>query len=648
MANGGQPQQGSTNPVNPNAPALDMGPSLVQTGITMMASGMADDGTITPGSAQALSNLGQGIAHRMQDRWWKQEFENFQSTKGAEVKLQAQRTAETYNVKLQDSAKIKDPQLRMQSMNETHGWAVNQMATLDQQYLDMSAQYPNNPYIGNQANQLLQQRREQWQALASGPEESAKTVGAQEQAMGAAADTQLKQQEVADQPLKEEATRAGLEQTRAQTKLLGAQTSYYEGKAATAGTYTTPLDKVMPDIIRATKPADKLGIIMNTKGGKEAFEGLIENRMSELEENMAEDYLAYSQADQASTSAKTPETRKDAEQARKSIEEAFSQKYGIYPDEAGDKEGNLAFAKYKQSNYTKIRDTVLTDLQTAFQSKYGSGASPEGTPSVRPTPIIIRPGEKKGGIEYRDSNESTHEPTAAAKAWGIEEGTPDEAGNKAININQNVQKYFEQQNQDAPAPFDVTQMDAVLAETGKSYDELITARPGKPLPPKERDIRVKKLAEKAKQVLQTPEDVENRDYRINKGLLHLAVQYSQTTGKPVSVDKFLEEALGMAAMKPEEIKAKSATIREDIAEINKQLLDPSKLEQGQAQKLQALRDKKFDQLEAMGEPSTPLRAGIKGAKKGAKLIAGAWNAARTEQERQKSESQTKLKRLLEE
>lgn len=606
---------GPTNPANPNAPILGLGPSLVQTGITMMASGMADDGTITPGSAQALQQMGQGIAFRMQDRWWKQEFENFQSTKGAEVKMQAERTRDAYNLKLQEAGKISDPMMRMQAMNETHGWAVDQMASLDQQYLDMAAAFPNNPYIGQSAGQLLEQRRQQWAQLAAGPQQSAETVAAQEGAKAAGVQGQLAQEQLKTAPVARQLVEQQVETEKAQQERLRAEAGYYEQKGDTAG--MTALDKVMPQVMQAGSLADKISIITQTPKGKETLDSLSAQFRKELKSQFATHVDEYNKLEKAITDAKTPEAQQKAQANLETATNNFFNEYGMYPDEAID-DGKAQYDLFEARNLPRIQEMAIESLQSGYASKVGV---PYGRGPAAPSMEAPEP--------------AGSQPTEAAKAWGVTETTPEKVSQKVIALNQNVQDYFERLGEEAPTPFDPTQMDTVLAETGRSYNELVSARPGKPLPVSQRAPKVRQLAAKAKEVLALPDDTENRDYRINKGLLHLAVQYSRAVGKPRTVDQFLEEALSSRGMSMKENKARVTQIKTDLKDVGDLLADLY-LPGDQRKRLMVRRDDLMAELDYLG-------AAPKG---GLQKLISKMTASDAERQRQGAERQKKLKRLI--
>lgn len=644
MANGEQ-QGGAPGSVNPQ---MGTSPSLVSTGISLMASGLAQDGTLTPEGAQALTQFGQGMAVRMQDRWWRQEADNFRATRASQVRMQGQQVTQEYNTRLQEASKIADPNLRMQSMNEVHAWATEQQGNLSMQFWDMAAEFPNNPYITAMSNDLWSRMQGQFKGLMAAPVQAAATVQAQEQAITAGATTRQTQaqaraaEDIA--PLAFQAKAQEIATSAAQEKSLLA-------KAAKAkGLSVTKLDQVMPAVLRAGSAQEKAALLNSDKDGRAQLQNQISLRMDEIQSDATRAIGQYERLLDAKQKAKGKEEAARADAAlTQFVEEFKSEFYGKDPDVAYDKEARqFLFADLQKAIGPQVRDEAIIDIEDSWRSKMGVAAR-EPVEEPRPT----TPAGGMGDLRIRERQEAETAPTTpeggAKDAWGIgAESSPEVVSMRASEVNQGIQEYFAKQGEAAPPPVNLAAMSSFISRVGggKSYHEMVAPKVTRALPPESRDKVIKDISEKVKQVLQMPEGIPNRDDVQNEQLFLLAVRYSRAVGRVVPVDEMLAEGLGMRAMSEADKKARLKELRVQFTEASNLLINPS-ISDERREQVRQKRLALIEEINALGEAATGAGRLALGAGRG---VAGVWKAAgqATAQHEQKRQVETerRLKSLL--
>jgi hypothetical protein len=132
---------------------------MMATGMTILGESLAEQGTIGPGGAQALSQMGQGIAVRLQHRWWQQEAEDFQKGPGQKFQEDSKALKTQLELQFEELSKIKDPAQYRAFERQMHQTIMMQQADVDAEFFDAASKYQTNPYISQQSAALYESRQ---------------------------------------------------------------------------------------------------------------------------------------------------------------------------------------------------------------------------------------------------------------------------------------------------------------------------------------------------------------------------------------------------------------------------------------------------------------------------------------------------------
>lgn len=333
---------------------------MFATGTGLLAAGLEAEGKLTPGSTQMLQQMGTNIANRMQDRWWKHEYDNWKTSSLQSTQLKTQQLQAGMAESLQEAAKIPDLEARRAKMNEIFANTTMQGHQLQQELFDSAAQYPNNPFIGQHADGIMQQTSQAFKDMSGVPGRAAeltRTEAQTVQAQEAAALSEARREELpAERARAEEMLeleRRGVDIRERELELRAAQLE--ESQQA-------PFVKVMGKAHPVENPTQGRAQLQAIPGGMELLETKEGEVAADFQEMVNEDYLAVSR--------------------KEMTDEEFKAKHGGLPYDFFDKDsGEFNEDNYIIANRTEIRDEATARL-------YGTAGlwapPPEPAPGVAP------------------------------------------------------------------------------------------------------------------------------------------------------------------------------------------------------------------------------------------------------------------------
>ncbi len=186
--------------------------SMISTGMGMLAGSMVNEGTLSPAQGQMVQQTGQGIADRLQYRWWTQEAQNFTAEQGKTYQQAMQSIQKTMDTEYKAGMTIKDIPTQQQTVNAAFQKALMSTQNAEISFLDSMSEFPNNPIIADMGKRLFEARHGSMQELMKGQEQGAEMQEAQATAQTAGTTAQYAPQQQ-EATLRTKAAQAGQAET---------------------------------------------------------------------------------------------------------------------------------------------------------------------------------------------------------------------------------------------------------------------------------------------------------------------------------------------------------------------------------------------------------------------------------------------------
>jgi hypothetical protein len=345
-------------------------------GTGVLATGLEAEGSLAPGSAAILQEAGESIANRMQDRWWKHEYENWKNTSLQRTQMQTQQLQMNMAESMKEAGKIKDINERRIKMNEIRANTLMQYHSLQEALFDTAMEFPNNPFI-NQHNQgIMQQTSQTFQEMSGIPAQGAELAGQEAQIDKTQAATAQTQAQTADMP-----RQAAVEQRKLgqEDRRLDIMEKGLSLKGAKQAQESIPLfNRVMSQAHPVSNPKQAMSQLRTLPGGMELFAQFEGEAANDLLERVNENYALVAQGQMT--------------------EDEFRAIHKSSPYDFFDKDsGEFNQENFLLANRSEIREEAALRPFRMVQGGY----NPPPAPEVPDTPEPTTPAAKANEYEMK-------------------------------------------------------------------------------------------------------------------------------------------------------------------------------------------------------------------------------------------------------